>query len=72
MSALKPCPCCGGKAAVDTVERLSAVQCKLCGLMVSRFARPGRKRKQTEQECIVAWNTRTPDKTTNAVAIAKQ
>jgi len=59
-TAIKPCPCCGGKAFLDTLGNLSSIQCrnKLCCLMVSRSVNPGRTRRQAEQECIDAWNTR--------------
>ena len=51
MAELKPCPFCGGEAALDRVNNLLFVPyCKRCGAACDN--------RQSEDEAIKAWNTR--------------
>ena len=60
MSKLKPCPCCGGEAAIYNYEKMltgqyKMVECKKCHCTSEKF-------KKVE-DAIAAWNTRKPIQT---------
>lgn len=60
MSDLKPCPCCGGEAAMQQTGRDKLrIQCKRCAIKreqrALRFSLEWLEQKMTE-----AWNSRTP------------
>lgn len=59
MSELKPCPLCGGEAALvaepgdtDGTGPLAFVYCQKCGA--------GTEREEYDVDAIAAWNIRTP------------
>ena len=57
MSKLKPCPFCGGEAAIYNYEKMltgqyKMVECKKCHCTSEKF-------KKVE-DAIAAWNTRKP------------
>lgn len=60
MSKLKPCPFCGGEAAIYNYEKMltgqyKMVECKKCHCTSEKF-------KKVE-DAIAAWNTRKPIQT---------
>ena len=60
MSKLKPCPFCGGEAAIYNYEKMltgqyKMVECKTCHCTSEKF-------KKVE-DAIAAWNTRKPIQT---------
>lgn len=54
MSALKPCPFCGGEASYTPTCHIDVVQCRVCGAQ-------GMAAMGQHEAAIAAWNRRAGD-----------
>ena len=68
MNELKPCPFCGGKAAVVSAQISGVwfIRCKSCTAMIGRKTKTistlcGKEYFETREAAEIAWNRRADD-----------